>query len=166
MDDEDVLGDGPDFPPLSPDSMKKPKAPGKLHKRPAPPQGLNHSVFHVSAKSPFISLLKRAKKEVIKLHSRRRRRRGSGGHSKDDGVILVGLSKAIEKTLSLGLRFQQMGYAIEVETDTVYIDDDLEPDNLQEEWKQITRHVSRVKVTVSLKSSKDEDKKKVLVDAD
>ncbi|KAK9320759.1 hypothetical protein V1517DRAFT_196579 [Lipomyces orientalis] len=158
MDDEDdvVGGDGPDFPPQSPDVLKRPKAPGTLHKRPAPPQGLNQPVFHVSAKSPFISLLKRAKKEVIKLHSRRR-----------NVVLLVGLSKAIEKTLSLGLRFQQMGYAIQVETDTVEIEDDLEPDDLQEEWRQITRNVSRVKIAVSLKSGKDKkERKKVLVDAD
>ncbi|KAK9366418.1 hypothetical protein V1509DRAFT_629828 [Lipomyces kononenkoae] len=162
-DEDDVLvgdGDGPDFPPLFPDTLKKPKAPGTLHKRPAPPQGLSQAVFHVSAKSPFISLLKRAKKEVIKLHSRRQRRRNAV-------VMLVGLSKAIEKTLSLGLRFQQMGYAIQIETDTVEINDDLEPDNLHEEWRQITRYVSRVKVTVSLKSGKDDkEKKKVLVDAD
>ncbi|KAK9377364.1 uncharacterized protein V1513DRAFT_456221 [Lipomyces chichibuensis] len=158
MDDESDLvgGDGPDFPPASPDVLKKPKAPGTLHKRPVPPQGLNQAVFHVSAKSPFISLLKRAKKEVIKLHSSRR-----------NVVLLVGLSKAIEKTLSLGLRFQQMGYVIQIETDTVEVSDDLEPDDLQEEWKQITRNVSRIKVAVSLKSGKDKkEKKKVLVDAD
>ncbi|KAJ8099991.1 hypothetical protein POJ06DRAFT_268870 [Lipomyces tetrasporus] len=159
MDDESdiVGGDGPDFPPQSPDVLKKPKAPGTLHKRPAQAaQYLNQAVFHVTAKSPFISLLKRAKKEVIKLHSRRR-----------NVVLLVGLSKAIEKTLSLGLRFQHMGYAIQVETDTVVINDDLEPDDLQEEWRQITRSVSRVKITVSLKSGKDKkERKKVLVDSD
>ncbi|KAK9468474.1 hypothetical protein V1512DRAFT_259572, partial [Lipomyces arxii] len=152
--DQDAVGGT-----LHREPLKKPRLNGRIHKRPLTEsdlivaRGKGNVYFRVSAKSPFISLLKRAKKEVVKVHT-----------DKVDTVVLMGLSHAIEKTLSLGLRFQAMGYIIRVETETIVVKDDFEPSDVDSEWTTLNREVSLIKVRISARSA--EDKKKVLVDID
>ncbi|KAK9472816.1 uncharacterized protein V1510DRAFT_402830 [Dipodascopsis tothii] len=114
---------------------------GTLHKRQvAEPRASNE--FRVLSRSPFISLLKRARREAETLHAK-------NGPAK---LVLVGAGKAVQKTLALGLRFDDLGYMTTVETDVVSVTDDVEYDDPDREWGTHERTVPRARVSVMLGS--------------
>ncbi|KAK9461134.1 uncharacterized protein V1516DRAFT_611110, partial [Lipomyces oligophaga] len=103
----------------------------------------NKHVFYVTFKSPFISLLKRAKDKVEKLHSSK-----NFSKSSTPSIQFVGLAKAIPKTLSLGLRFKAMGYDMKVYCDTVAIVEEVEAED--KSWIERKRNVSRITVKITV----------------
>ncbi|KAK9449837.1 uncharacterized protein V1518DRAFT_414799 [Limtongia smithiae] len=214
---EQVDGQAP-FDPNEDGPIKRPRTTGVLHKVQAsiPTTGPLMKldiynaciIFHVSARSPFVSLLKRATKLVESLpppsstgdaigqhgeqhpaklpaerpsvrerellsasalhppQTKRQRRelrkerqtlmKKYKSHRKK-AVMLVGLSRAIDKTVSLGLRFKALGYAVSFTTDTVEVEDELEAAVTAEsptaaadaKWKVVKRGVSCMRVYIS-----------------
>ncbi|KAK7205017.1 hypothetical protein BZA70DRAFT_278866 [Myxozyma melibiosi] len=108
-------------------------------------------VVYVIARSPFISLLKRSNEIVKRLHAPPSK--SKKGQSKKV-VTLVGLGEAIPKTLSLGLRYKEMGYKIIITTDIVKVQDEILFLNWSEDTRGAmatkNRSVSRVEIAVSL----------------
>ncbi|KAK9452473.1 hypothetical protein V1511DRAFT_464422, partial [Dipodascopsis uninucleata] len=109
------------------------------HFKPNQTQIQRGRLFKVSARSPFISLLKHAKRELP---------------AKNKPLILLGTNKAIEKTLSLGLRFREMGYNVSVETETITVEEEVELNDPGKRWSLQQRPMSQIRVTIS--SEKEE----------
>ncbi|KAK9480955.1 hypothetical protein V1514DRAFT_274924, partial [Lipomyces japonicus] len=90
--------------------------------------------FFVRAKSPFVSLLKHSEKVVNKLNTK-----------SSTVVRLIGLNKAIPKTISLGLRYQQKGFVIDIHTGTKHVIDEDVRGGIR---KSQPRHLSTVTVFI------------------
>lgn len=67
-------------------------------------------------------------------------------------VKFIGLGKAIEKTLSLALRFQDMGYDVNFFTGTKIVIDDVDKGD---GWTTNKRLVSEIIVSITVDEKKD-----------
>ncbi|KAG5358805.1 Ribonucleases P/MRP protein subunit POP7 [Yarrowia sp. E02] len=79
--------------------------------------------FYVSSKMPFVSALKK----VTKLLKPSRKQ------PKRQYIKMMGMGKCVDKTVSLGLRFQQEGYKVEIYTGQTTLFDEIKVSEQSEE---------------------------------
>lgn len=106
-------------------------------KHPAPRSAGHKADLYISSKSPFISTVKK----IDKLHKLLERQ-----HRQHVSVYATG--KAVERALSVGLNFQQLGHKVEILTSTLNVldeHDDGDEDN-EPEFKK--RSISRIEVKI------------------
>lgn len=125
----------------------------------------NETTFLVKSSTPFISAIKSINRKLEKfdknaLPSKRYQR---GDYKKVKYLTIKGMGKSIEKTLSLGLTYQdKLHYKIDISTKTVEVLDEIKPkaselivddsdddDNVPSEYK--TRRTSSVEIKIWLK---------------
>lgn len=98
----------------------------------------NKPVIFISPKSHFIAALNRVTKYLDKLQHKR---------IKGRYVRVMGLGKAIDKTLNIGYSFQSKGFTVEVHTGTVAVLDEVEKDKDSDPTLS-QRKVSNVEVRI------------------
>ncbi|BFZ62831.1 hypothetical protein YB2330_003941 [Saitoella coloradoensis] len=121
-------------------SIKKRAPPRKTY----PPRT---TPLYISPSSPFISILKRVTTLLLPKPGPRERRAVKV-------VVLVGMGRAMEKCLGVGLRLQEEGgqvrFGVEVRTGTVGVVDDVVPDDEDEMITCQVRKQSMVEVFVTV----------------
>jgi len=164
---------------LAPNKLPKLSKNQKIQKRPLlhPPiasprtNSSTPKIVYVSAKSPFISIVKRVQKLLGYIESRsgpttlkgsserqilkniedglkEARKKGKGGAEQ---VVMKGTGKAIEKVLALGVWFQGLeGVEVRVRTSSVGAVDDVVGEEVEEGGESRVRRVSCLEVGVAL----------------
>lgn len=130
-----------------PDDLKRPRIEGTIVKH-APIKLVGQSsqdCFYISTKMPFVSALKKITK-LLKSSPRQPNRKY---------LKVLGMGKCVEKALSVGLRFQEDGYRVEIFTgettlfDEIKIKGDMEVDDeSDEEVVKQKRQVSTIEVRI------------------
>ncbi|KAH7261211.1 Rpp20 subunit of nuclear RNase MRP and P-domain-containing protein [Fusarium redolens] len=141
----------------------------RVEKRPLtrrqPPASSKSRIIYVSSKTPFMAVVKRARKQLdaslkttgaapkhASLHSRvEALQRTSGGDADSAVVTLTGTGKAIEKTLAVASWFEQEGDCeVEITTGTVGTVDDVVAGGDEEDQSRL-RKLSCLEVRIKLK---------------
>ncbi|CEI40895.1 hypothetical protein FVEN_g1472 [Fusarium venenatum] len=135
-----------------------------LTRRQAPASSKSR-IIYVSSKTPFMALVKRARKQLdaslkktdaapkyASLHARVESLKRTSGRAPDSGVVTVlGAGKAIEKTLSLASWFEQEGDCeVEIKTGTVGTIDDVVTEGDEEDESRL-RKLNCLEVQIKLK---------------
>ncbi|CUM62834.1 uncharacterized protein PRCAT00000392001 [Priceomyces carsonii] len=113
----------------------------------------------IKTSTPYVAALKRIRKALDKFDktSTSNKKYCNGEYKKVKYISVKGMGRAIEKTLSIGLNFQdELGYRIDILTGSVEVLDEFEVDdeNGEEEYEESVykkRMVSFVEVRIFLK---------------
>ncbi|KAF4447858.1 Ribonucleases P/MRP protein subunit POP7 [Fusarium austroafricanum] len=141
----------------------------RIEKRPLtrrqPPASSKSRIIYVSSKTPFMAVVKRARKQLdsslkttdaaskyASVHSRIEALKKISGEDVDSAAVTVtGTGKAIEKTLAVAGWFEQEGDCeVEITTGTVATVDDVVADGDEEDESRL-RKLSCLEVRIKLK---------------
>lgn len=112
------------------------------------------TLFLVKSKTPYISAIKKIDKILVKYSGKSTNKKYQGGQYKKVKFITIkGMGKSIQKTVSIGLKYQQDGdYPVDVFTGSVQVLDELKPEDSDEENSTYkTRMVSFVEIRIHLR---------------
>ena len=133
---------------------------GKTHIKHSPNNEIQTLVeretcYLVKSGTPFISAVKRIMQILSKFDkSQIKHRRFQGGEYKKVKYITAkGMGKAIEKALSIGIKFEELEYKVEYLTGSVEVLDEYKEDSEEEEEGSIyeKRMVSYIEARIWLK---------------
>ncbi|RSL67699.1 hypothetical protein CEP54_003059 [Fusarium duplospermum] len=141
----------------------------RIEKRPLtrrqPPASTKSRIIYVSSKTPFMSVVKRARKQLdaslrtanaapkhASVHSRIEALKRAGGSDADSAEVKVmGTGRAVEKTLAVASWFEQEGDCeVEIRTGTVGTVDDVVVEGDEEDESRL-RKLSYLEVSIKLK---------------
>ncbi|KAF4337802.1 hypothetical protein FBEOM_8291 [Fusarium beomiforme] len=141
----------------------------RVEKRPLsrrqPPASSKSRIIYVSSKTPFMAVVKRARKQLdssikttgaapkyASLYSRVEALQRTSGRDVDSAVVtLMGTGKAIEKTLAVASWFEQEGDCeVEIMTGTIGTVDDVVANGDEEDQSRL-RKLSCLEVRIKLK---------------
>ncbi|KAH7161263.1 Rpp20 subunit of nuclear RNase MRP and P-domain-containing protein [Dactylonectria macrodidyma] len=152
---------------------KLPRIPqgGRIEKRPLtrrqPPASSKSRIIYVSSRTPFMAVVKRARKQLdaqlqtvgaapksASLHSRVQMLERAGGETNGDGgvVTVMGTGRAVERALAVASWFEQQGDCqVELRTRTVGTIDDVVVEDEDVEDASRLRKMSCLEVSIKLK---------------
>lgn len=141
----------------------------RIEKRPLtrqqPPASIKSRIIYVSSKTPFMAVVKRARKQLdsslkttsaahknASLRDRIETLERGGADVESALVTVMGTGRAVEKTLAVASWFEQQGDCeVEVRTTTVGTVDDVVVDDENEEDTSRLRKMSCLEVSIRLK---------------
>lgn len=96
------------------------------------------TTFLVKLTTPFISSIKQIKKILKKFDKSKlnHKKYNNGEYKKVQFITVKGMGKAIEKTVSIGMHFQELGYRVDVFTRSVEVLDEFKGSDDESEYEK------------------------------